>query len=378
MHFRTKEFVDIVDILPQLRQINSTGLSQGADIFLAANGFEDRSLAVPEMLANTSRHFKAACYFEYDRNFEDNAKNRDKLLCHLSRITDDHSAIDSALPDGAFDQVMEGILAETSSKGTVSVLFDVSGATSRLIMRVIRVLFGLADRADVDIELTLAYAQAESYFPTKEEALGMIRNSTQDQGFNPITLGLDYEADELTYLVEHPGQHIETLPEHAVVLCGFNADRVRASLDKIDTAFNIDAPHPRVSYVVGEPPGEDDKWRRQAMLDINSAGLTNGAIDPSVTSTLHYLETLLLLEKIYESIFGIERITVIPFGSKMQTVAVSIFCELHPDVRVQILAPARYNGTHYSRGVRTLYELPFGSLAYLSAELRSIGALLED
>lgn len=380
MKFKTTELVDVIGNLPILEtgELSSDGglLTQSFEVFLVANGFEDRSTAVTLGLADAGAKFRAACFFSYDRNHDDNARTFADLRTGLDRLSADVSSIDASLPDGVFDEIVRAVIDAAAVDGTCRVLFDASGATSRLIMRVLRVLFLLARSSQTDVDLTVAYSQAKSYFPTAPEADEIVAKMTTS-GFEAATLGLDYEADELTYLVEHPGQHIDFLPERAVVLCGFNADRVRASLDKIDTVFNIDAPHARVSYVVGEPPLEEDKWRKDAMIKINSAGLTNGNIIPYVTSTLQYHETLSLLERIYEDSFGRERITIIPFGSKMQTLAVSLFCEVHPDVRVQILAPARYNGAHYSSGVRSSHKLHFGSLARISTLFRSIGSIHE-
>ena len=65
------------------------------------------------------------------------------------------------------------------------------------------------------------------------------------------------------------------------------------------------------------------------------------------------------LEQIYEKYCETNNITVVPLGSKMQTLAALLFAEKHPDVKLLIPIPKKYDPRRYSEGVGKTYEVVF-------------------
>jgi hypothetical protein len=364
MKFHRTSLSDIQGSLPELVVY---------DLLVCVNGFEDRSVAVPALLASLGMTANKAIVLHYPSNVDDNRRTIEKLQGSLEQISAEAVSLEFGMAAPALREELRSISADSAVGGRVRVLLDVSGASGRMILRLIRFFFELASSDDLKVELTVGYAEAAEYAPTQAEARSLIEASSQP---GESTLGLDFDAEELSPSVEYPGQHIEHVPDRAIVICGFNADRGRAALDHIDTAFNIDVPHSRVTYIAGQPPRESDRWRLDAMMQINSSGVAE-PIDFHVTSTLHYQDTLKKLESRYQESFGHERITVLPFGSKMQTLAAALYCEMHADVKVQLLAPARYAGANYSMGQGDIHFLPLGDLSKLSALLSSVGQLVE-
>jgi hypothetical protein len=372
MHFQPLTLDDVLQSLPDLQSLDDPS---DIDLLICASGFEDRTLAVLNRLVELKVDVGIGAYVVYDSNEEHNSRLRDEVVSTMSSI----SATVRALKIDDLDSQIARALEEASNDecaGPVRVMLDISSASSRLILIALRSVFALARHREVD--LRVAYAQAEIYTPSEAEARKLIE-AARSVGIDAHeqTLGLDFDAEEAAGVVVYPGQHTDVLPDRVIVICGFNADRVRSALDAIDTDMNLDLLHPMVDYIVGEPPLASNKWRLQAMIDVYSAGDVDTKITPHVTSTLHYKETLQLLEHLYLPDSATQRFTVLPFGSKMQSLATGLFGEVHPDVRVQILAPKAYRGTEYSTGTQDVHELRFGRVEELRARLRSIGTLVE-
>lgn len=347
-----------------------TDLDDSYDLFICANGFEDRSLNGPNLLASKVVRIATSCVLQYRTNVEDNDSLRVALWHALDAVSDRVVALDDDRTEAQFDAAITDLVPHDEA----SILFDVSGCSGLYILRVMRTLFGLAERC-VKVSVHLLYTCALNYAPTPDEAEKLIEDAKTGEPVGGTTLGLDWDAEDFPHVIERAGQHLDLAAERVIVICGFNADRMRASLDLIDTAFNLDSPHSSVMFVAGLPPRDEDSWRLDAMIRINSAAEDGYTIEPTPTSTLHYEDTMRVLEREYAAIGARHRLTILPFGSKMQSVAVALFCEAHPDVRVQMLAPTRYRGVEYSQGVRDTYLLRFEELGEVSQKLRSIGLL---
>ena len=89
-------------------------------------------------------------------------------------------------------------------------------------------------------------------------------------------------------------------------------------------------------------------------------------------STFDYRESWRVLEQIYSECWEGSNITLSPLGSKMQAMAVTLFCIRHPDVRVLLSTPQQYNSQQWSEGVRDLWRVSLGSAReFVNAILRA-------
>jgi hypothetical protein len=92
-------------------------------------------------------------------------------------------------------------------------------------------------------------------------------------------------------------------------------------------------------------------------------------------STFEYKETLRTLETLYEERVNNVRFTITPLGSKLQAFACTLFCHLHPDVRVMFSVPERYNAVSFSEGCRATWALEFVSVKEVREKLDQVGLL---
>ncbi|CAN7409103.1 hypothetical protein LJR042_002579 [Microbacterium maritypicum] len=350
----------VAETLPDVQELEAD--LRDYDVLICAAGFEDRATHITERVRMSSASIATAIILDYDSNTEDNARKRDELVTLVTDSANAVHIINDRGTEADFDSRLQTLLPSNAR-----ILFDVSASSGTYLLRVMRALFGHARSHAVDVDI--AYASALDYKPSHEEAEALIKRLDDGEATEGTTLGLDFDADENAHVIAPGDVRLEPVSESAVVICGFNADRVAASLDKIDTSFNIDKNHPDVKFISGHPPRARDEWRYGVMNRIN------GHRPSQKASTLHYQETLRHLEAAYAATEPRSRLTVLPFGSKMQSIAVALFAEAHSDVRVQMLPPVSYGGAGYSHGVGETYLLSLGDLGRLSRTVRSINAL---
>lgn len=369
---------EVLHKLPQLEDLNH---HEHFDLVIACSGFEPRTVAVARHLAEGGTSARTCVYLTYSTNPEENEGQRGDLIEQLSRLSSSVHPLLADTDDPAFLRDFYDHLKAEESDRAVRVLFDISGASGRLILRVLRALFDAEDDV-AHVDLTISYAQALEYLPdqaTADATIAALKNPDLDNSGSDATLrtlGLDFDADSKVLGIEHPGEHLETLADRAVIICGFNHDRLRAALDHIDPSFNTEHPHPQATFIVGLPPAPELRWRYEAMLGINGLDDPEARIDLHDASTLDYTDLLTKLEIIYDqTMLEHERMTIVPFGSKLQSVAAAMFLEMHRDVRVVLAMPRNYSTTGYSHGVGELTQLALGPLHAVRDTLLSVGTL---
>lgn len=379
---------DIVASLPDIDPFERVvGGVRTVDLLIAVSGFEPRLSAVTERLAELEVDVRRACYLTYDETVDENRRVRDRLLGPLLTLAATTESLAADVSEEEFARALRDIVAAASPADgrPPVVLLDISVASSRLLTRCVHVLM------HANVTLLIGYTQAETYHPTRErfdqwkadrdrivnstaEALSV--DARYDLGATPdTTLGLDYGAKDVEYLADFRVQHLETLPDRVIVIPGYNGARARAFLAQIDPALLDSHPNDAVTWLVGDPLLEHDKWRFHAVAAANSLVDKDGNTDDCAVpvTTFYYLDVLRTLGRIYETNFGAEKVTVCATGSKMQNLAAILFCELHPDVRLGQALPEKYTTDPYSEGVVAIWGIRLGATAELRDLLGTYG-----
>ena len=91
-------------------------------------------------------------------------------------------------------------------------------------------------------------------------------------------------------------------------------------------------------------------------------------------STFDYKDTLRALEAAHLQYMHEYNISLAPFGSKLQSVAVALFCTMHPDVRIVSAKPRQY-GILFSEGCKRTWSLDFGATENVRDHLARVGEL---
>jgi hypothetical protein len=148
-----------------------------------------------------------------------------------------------------------------------------------------------------------------------------------------------------------------------IILLGFEPIRARGIL-------NLFQPSRKIG-ITGIPSRADLNWRRDLARDMysNFFGDQDRMIE---CSEFVYTECYNLLEELYKEYAQTNNITVAPLGSKMQTLAVLLFLEKHPDVQLLLSIPIKYDPRRYSEGIGESYQINFKFSKKLQVEHASI------
>jgi len=357
---------ELSDAIPQLPDVGvfdpkSTSLCSYGELFLCALGFEQRCLTLPRQLAEAGWRFGESRYIQYSTNKDDNDVNRPELESCLGRMSENAHPLQGDEPEFTtrLRELVERL--EPPREGALPrVTFDISVAANRMIMKCMKVLL------HSNISLRIVYSEAAIYHPTRDEYdRDRARWKTEaqvgpEQGVSDVSLSNDY-----------PGHQLDPLPDCIILFPSFKAERSRAVIGKVDMSLLV-APGKKVYWLVGAPHLENDSWRMEAMREIN--GLRAEHLQFEV-KTFDYKDTLQTLEKIHAIVWSTSNISLSPMGSKLQAVGTSLFCFLHPEVRVWLATPKKYNASQYSEGCKATWAVNFGPTSALRKLLERVGSL---
>ena len=363
---RRIELSAIVGQLPDIQEFNPRmePFHRSDDLFLCALGFEPRCLELPKQLAESGYRSERVVIFEYDTNIDENEVNRQELTQYLNVISDNIQPLSLSDPNYPNEllRILESLSSRTS-KTDPRVTFDLSVAANRIVVTTMAILL------QAEVCLKILYSEAATYHPTKSEY-----DTEPSVWTNESELGLERGVGDVKTSREFPGQHMDQLPDAIVLFPTFKAERSRAVIASVDPSL-IGMQGEQIVWLVGIPPRQENRWRIDALKEINN--LTPNDVQYEI-STLDYKQTLSSLESIYGHLSDGYKLTLSPIGSKMQALGSSLFAYVHPDTRIVFAIPKEYNAAQYSEGCRQTWRIEFGHLTALRELLGSVGRLVID
>lgn len=340
--------------LPGLAPAATDALTIGSDIVIHAPGFEDRTMALAESLTSSAEG--RSILLDYRPFYP---KNR---LADVRReleergypcANDDLLSYDRFEPADFRQRLRERLVLK--SGGTV--LVDISTMSKLAILLVLDVC------RELDLDVTVYYAEAEQYGPSEQEYIKAKRSNAVHQPSLQVYTGV------------HGVVRVESLasvamqgePTAAIVFMSFNDALTQVLLN---TAY----PN-RLFLINGRPPTK--KWREEATAwihdqvrkewsDDNPLGPESLGIPLPArqTSTLDYRETVATLLSLYWALSTTHRIVLAPTGSKMQALGVYLAKALHPDIHIEYPSPKGFFD-EYSHGVANRWLLTLGHIPNL-------------
>ena len=357
------ELVDILNKLPDIIPLNWGKEFSGKeyDIFFCALGFEERCLTIPEKLADLKDfRCKKALYFEYSTNIEDSEVNKPRLMHAFQNFADSLDSLQCDRED--FTKNLRGFLNQiVESQEKPEVIFDISVCSSKLLISVMKVLF------EFDIYLQIVYSEAKIYHPTCEEFEKEPERWTSEEGF-----GVARGVGKVISSPEYPGAPRKN-PDLIIAFPTFKPERTKAIITYIDESILI-RPGKRIIWIVGDPHMDEETKRKRKVIirEINKILEESPSYE---VSTLNYKKTLEVLEQIYKSKNFDFHINISVLGSKMQSLGISFFCYIRPDVSVYLAIPKEYNPRHYSEGCKEIWIINFGNLSEICNLLNHVGMI---
>jgi hypothetical protein len=314
------------------------------DWLVICAGFEDRALGVLQNAASGRNSFNVLI-IDYRPFFPENKLNPIRGICRSAHLNGVELLYDREEPAGFGAALIEKM---SSVKGRIFV--DVS-AMSRLL--VVQTLVALGTRSTGFANCFVAYAEAESYPPTRAEAEAELARCESDPTFS--ILFLSSGVFEITVVPELSSPAPAGAQTRLIAFPSLDAHQL--------TALRAEVQPSRFSFVEGVPPSAENKWRQQVISQLNCLDAIQGA-ERTQTSTLDYQETLDALLKLYSEHSVRDRLLLSPTGSKMQTVAAGIFRAIIRDVQIAYPTPHGFRKPEgYTLGIGPLHVLPLGAFS---------------
>lgn len=337
----SNEFNDYLNqLLPRIDSLSIDEIPENST-FIGVAGFEDRCFSFIDQFEQHKKKFFNTIGIEYRPI---NNKNRTKEFGKkVKNITLENSfwLIYNRFDPEEFCNDFVGIKKDVWE--TANVVIDISSMSKFLII----VILDLLEEYEGNVHII--YSEAEIYHPTKEK-------------FEEIKQGLPESIP--TFLTKDVYNIVTTKSLSSIAMPGspllsiafptFNHKELEALLSEITPQYLI--------KIEGIPHEQHNRWRLDAIHHINrtidkSFILNIDEIIHENVTTFDYIELVRILDKIYKKYRYTHKCIIAPTGSKLQTLGVYIFKQMHPEV--QIVYPVTKDfAEEYSEGCTHIWHIP--------------------
>ena len=330
-------------ILPPIEKLDLDSISSNATLIGPA-GFEDRCFSLLDKLIISNKKVTNVFGIKY-KPF--NRKNRKKefekkgkkvsLKNKVEWITHDRFNPEKFYSD--FERINK-LISEITD-----VIIDISGMSKYLIIILLDIF------KNFDKNVIVIYSEAQIYHPTEEEFESKKRESSPDVIPTFLTKGF-YKVVLTTSLSSVAMQNAPLL---MIAFPTFNDKELKALLSEITPQYLI--------KIEGIPYEKHNYWRYDAVHWINKE-ITEDfifKIDKIIheqLSTFDYIGTVSALDKIYNKFRYTHKCVISPTGSKLQSLGVFFFKQLHPEVQV-VYPVTKEFAEEYTEGCKYIWMINF-------------------
>lgn len=327
---------------PEPVQTPGPTLGDGECLVVCA-GFEDRAV---KTLSRVCEHAKGAfslAIVVYLPRQEANRLEKMRSIASSAGIAAMEFVYDREAPAGMGETIVDFAVRF----GRISI--DTSGMSRLLIVQLVVAL--VRRRAQ---NVCIIYSQAQKYAPSREEFRRDLDRLAEGGHRSYLSSGIF----EIVAAPELSSVSMLGAEVRLIAFPSFDPDQLTNLVQELQPTY--------ADFVLGESPLAMNGWRRGAVEALNGevlAEITNSELH--ITSTFDYRDTLRLLLAIYARRSMFDRVVVSPTGSKMQSVAVGLFCGGLEDVQVVYPTPHQFpEPERYTEGLRAVFtlELPMQAI----------------
>lgn len=345
------------DMLPPIEPMDLANILDPL-IYIGAVGFEDRAFACLNDALKLGKKFDRAIAIEYKPWKKRNKKEEYRKKLEKLDIPDENIEWIVYHRDRPEEFLRDLSKIREIVSLTSNVVIDISAMSKLLIMVLLQGL------RDLDINLTLVYAEAEVYHPTKEKFKTERKKNEKETEALPTFLTTDLYGIVTTTSLSTTA--MQGHPLMMVAFPTFNHRELMALVNEITPKHLV--------LLDGRPHEAHNHWRLEAIKRLNREirkELSNGDADygdGKVVSTFDYKETVTALEEIYQPCKYDRKIIVAPTGSKLQTFGVFLFKQMHPDIQIIYPVTKKFSET-YTEGYKAIWEISMPSFSEFISRL---------
>jgi len=311
--------------------------------FIGAAGFEDRCFSFLERLITSNKKIGNVIGIEY-RPF--NPKNRREEFEETGAKAALRNEVEWLIYDRFnpeefyhnFGTIKKLVSAKTN------VIIDISGMSKFLIVILLDIL------KNYEGDVIVIYSEADIYHPTPEE---YELEKKDFPGIAPTFLTKDIFNIALTTSLSSIG--MQNSPLLMIAFPTFNYRELMALLSEMTPQYLIE--------FEGIPHEKYNQWRLDAVRWINrnidkDFILKIDEISHESLSTFDYVGTVAALEEICKKFKYTHKCVIAPTGSKLQTVGVFIFKQLHPEIQI-VYPVTKEFAEEYTEGCKAIWMIDF-------------------
>lgn len=327
---------------PEIQDFDIESLEEPL-VYIGAAGFEDRAFAVLNEAKYYKKTFEHIIGIEYEPVHPRNNKERFQQLAR--EVISQESNIkwvsfDRETP-GEFNEALS-LIRQICSQGA-HICLDISAMSKMLILVLLDAL------RDINSSLTIAYTEAKVYHPSPEE---FERDFEEAKQKLPKRIP-EFLTSGVYGVVTTPALSsvaTQGYPTALVEFPTFNHNLFLALLNEVTPQD--------LRIIEGDPLRAQNKWRLKAVRRINEPSYPLAKGPHKVVSTFYYDQTINQLEKLYEKYQYTHEFVIAPTCSKLQTVGVFFFKQMHPDVQIVYPTPKGFFDL-YTEGVEQIHQISF-------------------
>lgn len=317
-------------------------------VYVGAVGFEERALAVLDEAVRAGKKIGSVVGIQYEPV---DIRNRiNEFADHVAKLGIPERQIVRLVYDRYNPQDFVASIGEIQKLTTnaSSIIIDISAMSKFLIVVLLQSL------VNTKLSSHIVYSEANIYHPTSET---FTRQKQGHQETMPEYLTTDiYKIVTTTSL---SSSSMQGYPLMMIAFPTFNYKELFALVNELSPKNLI--------LLEGIPHAKQDAWRVDAIRWLN-ARMQEDVLKSYQVSTFDYKETLIALEEIYKKFMHSHKILVSPTGSKLQTFAVFLFRQMHPDVQLVYPVTKKF-ATEYTEGYRAIWQITLSSFFDLQREL---------
>lgn len=327
----------------------SLALADG-DVLVHAPGFEDRTMASSEGVTAVGQ--PRAILLDYRPISQHNRLDdvRQLLRSRSISVDDDDLIVYDRFDPGTFQERLQERL---TARATRRVIVDISTMSKLAIMLVLQAC------REIDADVTVFYAEALHYRPSREE----FEQARANNEIHRPTIQVFTGVHGVVRAASLASVAMQGQPTAALVFMSFNDALTQVLLNTVypSRLFLINGRPPVHSWREAATAWIHDQVRREWEEDnpVGDAGGWETSLPTRVVSTLDYRESVSLLLQLYWQLSATHRILMAPAGSKMQAVGAYLAKALHPDIHVEYPSPDGFL-PEYSTGISTRWSLALG------------------
>ncbi|MEE9910555.1 MAG: hypothetical protein K4571_02425 [Deltaproteobacteria bacterium] len=330
-----------------IEYINKSGQEQNLENWLKeqdrpiglilCEGFEERSLAIGEKLAELRTKVDCVIIGRYSNHLEENKK----YLARFAKLANDLAPSNTKIIDNDNDGVWVRKAIELS--GANAVLLDITSISNRG-------LFGALDAASAsNRQIFIGYSEPAQYWPKKADWDAINQNLSVN-----TSIAISELVDKAPWLFGY--EHcVETVPGHEgydsvgyghalIGFLPFKAARLAAIIEREIYSEFI--------FIAGRPRLEENLWRLQALKRINIFTTKNWEIkEISTFSYRNAIEQIAALLFKNPSLLEKYDVHLAITGSKLQTIACWVVSSIVSSITVIASIPAVYYPESFSDGI---------------------------